>query len=159
VDIYSVCQKEMPIFREVIRLVIQGKKVYMYMYPILDCFRDRAIPVYSSKTVDKKEILRTASNTDSYCSSDKVSTVYLVQYTFENSTVNLSALCSSCEGGHGVLLVWVHLAVPLCVQWHPLCDRAVRLVYPLFSSTLLYCFPVFMRARYFYVFVFLLVVK
>jgi hypothetical protein len=33
---------------------------------------------YGSKTVDKKEILRTVSNTGIYCSSDKVDTVYLV---------------------------------------------------------------------------------
>jgi hypothetical protein len=32
----------------------------------------------SSKTVEKKEILRTVSNTGIYCSSDKVGTVYLV---------------------------------------------------------------------------------
>jgi hypothetical protein len=56
----------------------------------------------SSKTVDKKDILRTVSNTGIYCSSDKVCTVYLVQYIFENFTANISALCSSCED---VLLV------------------------------------------------------
>jgi hypothetical protein len=33
---------------------------------------------YSCKIVDKKEILRTVSNTGIYCSSDKVGTVYLV---------------------------------------------------------------------------------
>jgi hypothetical protein len=36
------------------------------------------ISLYSSKIVDKKEILRTVSNTDIYCSSDKVSRVNLV---------------------------------------------------------------------------------
>jgi hypothetical protein len=41
-------------------------------------FRDRAISLYSSKTVDKKDILRTVSNTGVYCSSGKVGTVYLV---------------------------------------------------------------------------------
>jgi hypothetical protein len=60
-------------------------------------FRDRAISLYSSKTVDKKEILRTVSNTGIYCSSDKVGSVYLVQYIFENSTVNINALCISCQ--------------------------------------------------------------
>jgi hypothetical protein len=44
------------------------------------------------KTVDKKEMLRTVSNTGIYCSSDKVGTLYLVQYVFENSTVNINAL-------------------------------------------------------------------
>jgi hypothetical protein len=67
------------------------------MCPISNCFRDRAISLYSSKIVDKKEILRTVSNTGIYCSSDKVCTVYLVQYIFENSTVNINALCNSCE--------------------------------------------------------------
>jgi hypothetical protein len=32
------------------------------MYPIPNGFRDTAISLYSSKTVDKKEILRTVSN-------------------------------------------------------------------------------------------------
>jgi hypothetical protein len=48
------------------------------MFPIPNGFRDRAIALYSSKIVDKKEILRTVSNTGIYCSSDKVGTVYLV---------------------------------------------------------------------------------
>jgi hypothetical protein len=56
-----------------------------------------AISLYSSKIVDKKEILSTVSNTDIYCSSGKVGTVYLVQYIFENFTVNINALCNSCE--------------------------------------------------------------
>jgi hypothetical protein len=52
--------------------------VYIYMCYIPNCFQDRAISLFSSKIVDKKEILRTVSNTDIYCSSDKVGTVYLV---------------------------------------------------------------------------------
>jgi hypothetical protein len=60
------------------------------MYPIPNGFRDRAILLYSSKIVDKKEILRSVSNT-----GDKVSTVCLVRHIFENSTVNISALCNS----------------------------------------------------------------
>jgi hypothetical protein len=71
----------------------------MYMCPIPKGFRDRAISLYSSKTVDKKEILRTVSNTGIYCSSDKVNIVYLVHYIFGNSTVNINALCNSCEDG------------------------------------------------------------
>jgi hypothetical protein len=54
------------------------QKLYMYMYPVPNGFRDRAISLYSSKIVDKKEILRTVSNNGIYCSSDKVGTVYLV---------------------------------------------------------------------------------
>jgi hypothetical protein len=47
--------------------------------------------------VDKKEILRTVSNTGNCSSSGKVGTVYLVLYISENS-VNITALCASCEG-------------------------------------------------------------
>jgi hypothetical protein len=61
--LFSVSQEERSIFWEVIISVILSKKVYMYMHPIPNGFRDRAISLYSSKTVDKKEILRTVSNT------------------------------------------------------------------------------------------------
>jgi hypothetical protein len=54
------------------------QKLYMYMCPIPNGFRDRVISLYSSKIVDKKEILRTVSNAGIYCSSDKVGTVYLI---------------------------------------------------------------------------------
>jgi hypothetical protein len=70
---------------------------YSKQCPIPNGFRDTAISLYSSKTVDKKDILCTVSNTDIYCSSDKVGTAYLVQYIFENSTVNINALCNSCK--------------------------------------------------------------
>jgi hypothetical protein len=51
----------------------------MYMCPIRKGFRGRAVSHYnSSKTADKKEILRTASNTGIHCSSDEVGIVYLV---------------------------------------------------------------------------------
>jgi hypothetical protein len=75
----------------------------MYICPIPNGFRDRVISMYSSKIVDKKEMLRTVSNTGIYCSNDKVSTVYLVKYIFENFAVNIKAFCNSCEDG--VLLV------------------------------------------------------
>jgi hypothetical protein len=42
------------------------------MCPILNSYRDRGISLYSSKLVDKKEILCALSNTGIYCSSDKV---------------------------------------------------------------------------------------
>jgi hypothetical protein len=54
------------------------QKVYLYTCPIPNGFRDRAISLYSSKTVDKKEILCTVSNIGVYCSRHKVGTVYLV---------------------------------------------------------------------------------
>jgi hypothetical protein len=50
----------------------------MYMCPIPNGFRDKAISLYNSKIVGKKEILRTVSNTGIYFFSDKVGIVYLV---------------------------------------------------------------------------------
>jgi hypothetical protein len=43
------------------------KGICRYMCSILNGFPDRVISMYSSKTVDKKEILRTVSNTGIYC--------------------------------------------------------------------------------------------
>jgi len=76
----------------------------MYMCPIPSGFGERAISLQSCKIVDK-EILHIVSNISIYCSSDKFGRVYLVQYIFENSTVQLTALCKSCT-------VWgfVHLS-------------------------------------------------
>jgi hypothetical protein len=71
-------QKERSIFWEVILSVILSKKLCMYMCPIPNIFRDRAISLYSSKIIDRKEILRAVSNTGIYCSSDEVGTVYQV---------------------------------------------------------------------------------
>jgi hypothetical protein len=75
---YTVSQVERSVFWEVTVSAILRKEMYMYMCPILHGFWDRAISLYSSKTVDKKQILHTVSNTDIYCSSDKVDAVYLV---------------------------------------------------------------------------------
>jgi hypothetical protein len=72
--------------------VILNKKLYMYMCPIPNSFRDRAISLYSPKIIDNKEILRTVSNTGIYCSSDQVGTLFPV-----DSTVNINAVCISCE--------------------------------------------------------------
>jgi len=73
-----VSQEERSIFWEVIVSVILSKNVYMNMCPIPNGFRDRAIWMYKRKIVDKKEIMRvrTVSNTGIYCSSDRVGTVY-----------------------------------------------------------------------------------
>jgi hypothetical protein len=65
----------------------------MYICPIPNRFRDRSISLYSSKIVNK-EILHTVFNPGIYFSSDKVGTVYLVQYILENSAVNINALCN-----------------------------------------------------------------
>jgi hypothetical protein len=84
--IYMVSKGERSIFSEVVVSVILSTKVYMCMRPIPNGLRDRVILLYSFKIVNKEEILRTVSDTSIYCSSDKVGTVYLVQYIFENST-------------------------------------------------------------------------
>lgn len=47
------------------------KKLYMHLRPISSCFRDRAVLLYSSKTVDKQKILHTVSNTGICCLIDK----------------------------------------------------------------------------------------
>jgi hypothetical protein len=75
--IWNVCVGKV-IFWEVTVSVILSKKLYMYMCPIPNGFRDTAISLYSSKIVDKKEILHTVSNTGIYCSSDKVGTAYIL---------------------------------------------------------------------------------
>jgi hypothetical protein len=41
---------------EVIASVILSKKVYMYVCPVPNGFRDRPISLYSSKIVDNKDI-------------------------------------------------------------------------------------------------------
>jgi hypothetical protein len=94
-SLYRVFQEE--IFWEVIVSVTLSRKGYMHMCPILNAFQDKVISLNSSKTVDKKKILHTVSNTSIHCSSDKVVTVYLIHYIFENSTINISSLCISCE--------------------------------------------------------------
>jgi hypothetical protein len=66
------------------------KGLNTYTCPIPSGFR---VP----KFVNKKEILCTVSITGIYYPSDKVGTVYPVQYIFENSTVNINALCNTCE--------------------------------------------------------------
>jgi hypothetical protein len=76
--IYRVSQEERSVFWEVIVSAILSRKLYMYMCPIPNNFRDGDISLYSSKIVDKKDILRTVSNTGIYCSSDKVGTVCVV---------------------------------------------------------------------------------
>jgi len=75
--IYRVSQEERSIFWEVIVSVILSKNIYM-MSPIPNGFWDRVIWMYNRKIVDKKEILRvrTVSNTGVYCSSDRVGRVY-----------------------------------------------------------------------------------
>jgi hypothetical protein len=78
VQIYRVSYEEKSIFWEIIVSAILSKKVYMHMYPNPNGFRDRTISLCSCKIVDKKEMLRTVSNTGIHFSSYKVGTVYPV---------------------------------------------------------------------------------
>jgi hypothetical protein len=94
---YRVSQEEWSVSWEVIVSVLLSKNMHRYMYHLPKCFRDRVISLYNSKIVVDKEILRTVSNTGIYCSSEKFCTVFLVQHIFENSTVNINALCNLCE--------------------------------------------------------------
>jgi hypothetical protein len=75
-QIYRMFQEERSVFWEVIVSAILSK--ILYMCPIPNGFRDRAVSLYSSKIVDKKELSRSVSDTGLYCSSDKVDTVYIV---------------------------------------------------------------------------------
>jgi hypothetical protein len=74
----SMSQEGGSIFTEAMVSDIPSKNVYMYTCLVPNGFRDRAISLYSSKIVDKKEIFRAVSNAAIYCSRDKVDTVYLV---------------------------------------------------------------------------------
>jgi hypothetical protein len=76
--IYRVSQEERSVFWDSVVSAILSKKVYMYMCPIPNGFRGIAILLYSYRIVDKKDILCTVSNTNIYCPSDKVGTVYLI---------------------------------------------------------------------------------
>ena len=71
---YRVSQEERSIFWEAIIKVSLSKNFDMNVCPIRNGFRDRAILLYNCKIVDKKEILRvrTVSNTGIYCASDRV---------------------------------------------------------------------------------------
>jgi hypothetical protein len=72
--VYRMSHEERPM----VSVILSKTEVYMYMCPIQNCLWDRAISLYSCKTVDKKDVLLTVSNTGIYCSSDKVGTLYLV---------------------------------------------------------------------------------
>jgi hypothetical protein len=65
------------------------------MCPIPNGIPDRVVSLYSSKTVDKKEILRTVLNTGIFCSSDKVGTVYPVQYYVYSRKFHRQHQCTS----------------------------------------------------------------
>jgi hypothetical protein len=56
------------------RLCPEGRSKNVYVH----VSHSERFSLYSSKIVDKKETLRTVSNTGIYCSCDKVGAVYLV---------------------------------------------------------------------------------
>jgi len=89
-------QEEWSIFWEVtVSIILNTKKsIYTHKYTIPNAFRD------FHSTVAKlfiRKILCSVSNASIYCSSDKVGTVYLVKYIFQNSTANINVSCNSCE--------------------------------------------------------------
>ena len=91
---YRVSQKETSIFWDVISQGILSKNsisTYILFRTVSELFH-RIV----CKFVEK-EILRIVSNIGIYCPNDKVGTVYPVQFIFENSSVNINALFSSCE--------------------------------------------------------------
>jgi hypothetical protein len=105
------------------------------MCPIRNVFRDKAISLHSSKIVDKKEILSAVSNTGIYCSSDKVSTLYLLQYIFKNPTVNICAPCkSSVQCTVYCIVKWLYLGpiyiYNFCLEWRILWPPRI-LIFPL----------------------------
>lgn len=53
---------ESPIYWEVIVPVILSKKICVYIYPIPNCYRGRAILFYSFEILGKNDIVRSVSN-------------------------------------------------------------------------------------------------
>ena len=104
--VYRVSQEERSIFWEVIVSVILSKNVYMNMFPIPNGFRDRVLWMYNRKIVDKKEMLRvrSVSNTGIYCLSDRVCTVSnkcskippSTSMHFANSCEDMASCSSEC---------------------------------------------------------------
>jgi hypothetical protein len=72
-----VSQEERSILWEDTVSVILSKNIYAYK-SYSERFPEYGYFTVQLKIVDKKEILRTASNTGIYCLSDKAGTVYLV---------------------------------------------------------------------------------
>jgi hypothetical protein len=77
-DNIQVSQEERLLFWEVTVSAILSKIIFIDVCPIPNGFRGCVISLYISKIVDKKNILRTVSNTGIYSSSDKIGRVCLV---------------------------------------------------------------------------------
>jgi hypothetical protein len=91
--LYRMSQEGKSIFWEVIVSAIVSKTVYTYMYLIPNGFRDRAIWLYGSKIVDRKEILHTVSNSGIY-----VQVAKLVQFTYTFPKIPPSTSMHSVTG-------------------------------------------------------------
>jgi hypothetical protein len=70
-----------------------------------------------------------------YYRNEKLFTVYSLQWTFENPTVNIKTLCNSCVK-IAFVFSWVDLRLFLCGLQCPKCEWTIRLVYPLFFGEL-----------------------
>ena len=65
-------QEEMSIFWEVIVSVILSEKVYMYVCPILNGFRDRAISLYRSLNLAPNIVLHSCRTAPLYEACESV---------------------------------------------------------------------------------------
>jgi hypothetical protein len=83
-------------------------KLYVYMCPIPNGFRDRAISLYSSKIVDKKDILRTVSDTGAYCY--KWQSWYILPSIIHFRKFHRQHQCT-------LQLVWVHGLLLVCTVY------------------------------------------
>jgi hypothetical protein len=92
----------------------------MYMCPIPNSVWDRAISLYSSKIVDKKEILRTVSNTGIYRLSGSW---YSLPSLIHFRKFGRQPQCTlQLVWGHGVLLVCTVYSVlhsEIALSWKP----------------------------------------
>jgi hypothetical protein len=93
----QVSLKERSIFWEAIVSVILSRVVYIYMCRVPDGFPDGAISLYIYKIIDNKRYYVLFLMSVFIDQVTNVGTPYLVKYIFEKSTVNISALCNSCE--------------------------------------------------------------
>jgi hypothetical protein len=75
--LYRVYQEERSTFWEgIVSVILSKTSVYVHV-SYFERFRESAISLHSSKTVDKKEMLHTVSNIDICFSNDKGVTAYL----------------------------------------------------------------------------------
>jgi hypothetical protein len=100
--LYRVSREEISIFWEVITLVILSKKLYMYMCPILNGFRDRAISLYSSFDLTPNIVLPSRMRIVWKCQlavvtvdSDNVRMLWEMPLIFRNAEYSDKLICYS----------------------------------------------------------------